>query len=120
MLAMSWSSAGHPPPLLLHPGGEVEVIEVADGLLLGVQHRVGRTDSTTLLEPGARVLLYTDGLVERREEPLDTGIARLVEIVGTCIRDDVATADLPETVIDRMVGSAADDDIAVLVVANPA
>ncbi|WP_310306756.1 PP2C family protein-serine/threonine phosphatase [Nocardioides marmoribigeumensis] len=120
MLAMSWSSAGHPPPLLIHPGGEVELIEVPDGLLLGVQHRVGRTDTTTLLEPGARVLLYTDGLVERRDEPLDAGLARLTQVVGDCLREQVSTADLTEAVIDRMVGSAADDDIAVLVVENPA
>ena len=120
MLAMSWSSAGHPPPLLIHPAGEVEVVEIGAGLLLGVQHRVGRTDTFTLLEPGAQVLLYTDGLVERRGETLDDGLARLVATVGDCLREGVGPDDLTEAVIDRMVGAAADDDIAVLLVANPA
>ena len=120
MLAMSWSSAGHPPPLLIHPPGMVEVVELQTGLLLGVQHRVGRTDTVTLLEPGARVLLFTDGLVERRDETLDEGLARLVATVDECVRDGVAHDELTETLIDRMVGAAADDDIAVLLVENPA
>jgi serine phosphatase RsbU (regulator of sigma subunit) len=120
VMALSWSSAGHPPPLLLHPSGEIEVIGVAGDMMLGVEHRVGRTDTHALLAPGARALLYTDGLVERRGESVDEGIARLVATLAECLRDGVDHAKLPEAVIDRMVGLAAEDDVAVLLVENPA
>jgi serine phosphatase RsbU (regulator of sigma subunit) len=117
---MTWSSAGHPPPLLVHPDGRVEVLAMEPGVLVGVHHDEARRDTTTTLVPGAMVVLYTDGLVERRDQPLDRGIDRLAETLAQCLRDGVAREHLTETVIDRMVGVAAEDDIAVLVVENPA
>jgi PAS domain S-box-containing protein len=116
-LSVAWSSAGHPPPLLIGPDGDVAPLAVEPDVLLGVEHRSGRVDTTTRLEPGAQVLLYTDGLVERRDEHLDTGVQRLVDTVAR-IHGEGRT-DLVEAVIDAMVGEAAEDDIAVLLVQNP-
>ena len=88
--------------------------------MLGVDHEQARRDTTAALEPGASVLLYTDGLVERRDEGADDGLARLLETVTRTVSEGVDREHFTEVVIDRMVGKAADDDIAVLLVSNPA
>ncbi len=119
-LTVAWSTAGHPPPLLVSPDGSVEVLELEPDVMLGIHHGIPRSDAVTTIPPGAQVVLYTDGLVERRDEPLDAGIARLVDTVAGCHRDRVDPERLTQVLIDAMVGEAADDDIAVLVVENPA
>ena len=98
----------------------VEVLAVEPDVMLGIDREVPRNDVTTTVPAGATLLLYTDGLVERREQHLDDGIARLVEVVSQCLRDGIRHDALTEAVIDAMVGAAADDDVAVLVVQNPA
>ncbi len=118
-LTMTWSSAGHTPPLLLRPDGAVVPLSIESDLLLGVDHRVDRSDTSVVLEPGASVLMYTDGLVERRDNSVDDGIAHLVDVVERSLGEGVGPDHLIEAVIDRMVGQAAEDDIAVLLVANP-
>lgn len=118
-LQVTWSSAGHTPPLLLRSDGSVETLEVDSDLLLGVDHAVERHDTTTVLEPGTSVLLFTDGLVERRDESLDHGLDRLIEVVTRTHGEGVDPERFTEVVIDRMVGEAAEDDIAVLLVSNP-
>jgi GAF domain-containing protein len=74
---LSWAAAGHPPPLLLVPGAEAQVLDAGAGLALtpklAMPHRSARVD----LPPGAVLLLYTDGLVERRGVRLDHSIAHL-------------------------------------------
>ena len=72
------SSAGHLPPIIGRPGQPAAVAEVAPDVLIGVSSQ-GRRQVTTLdFPPGAVLCLYTDGLVERRDQPIDDGIARLV------------------------------------------
>ena len=73
---LRWANAGHPPPLLIGPDGEVQSLTGHD-ILLGVRQYARRHTWTCPLPPGATVLLYTDGLVERRGRSLDDGIARL-------------------------------------------
>ena len=63
---LTWSNAGHLPPLLLPPDGRACLLEREPDLLLGVEPTTTRQDHTVLLPPGSTVLLYTDGLVERR------------------------------------------------------
>jgi len=77
---MSWSRAGHPPPLLVAPGGDTRFLEDVNGAPLGTMAREYRT-ATTRLDPGALIVCYTDGLIERRDRILDDGLAWLDERV---------------------------------------
>ncbi|WP_345714180.1 PP2C family protein-serine/threonine phosphatase, partial [Kineococcus glutinatus] len=74
---LRWTSAGHLPPLLLHPGGRAELLTTAPELLLGVRPDAARSDHEVRLAPGSTLLLYTDGLVERRDHDLDEGLELL-------------------------------------------
>ncbi|OIJ68844.1 PP2C family protein-serine/threonine phosphatase [Streptomyces mangrovisoli] len=75
-----WAQAGHPPPLLLRRG-RARFLDRPTGMLLGACAEPRFKEAECLLEPGDRVLLYTDGLVERPGEGLDIGLARLTEAV---------------------------------------
>ncbi|MDT9593152.1 SpoIIE family protein phosphatase [Nocardioides zeae] len=107
---LRWSSAGHPPPVLLLPDGSVTTLEGSDPLL-GMDHRLHRTDHEVLLAPGSTLLMYTDGLVERRKQLLDEGIDRVRAAVAG--RTDLA----PEALCDHVLAALApyeDDDVAML------
>ncbi|MFY1701337.1 MULTISPECIES: SpoIIE family protein phosphatase [Micromonospora] len=106
-----WSNAGHPPPLLRHPDGTVQVLHSHD-LLLGVNPAAPRHDSSLELHAGSTLVLYSDGLIERRTGVLDEGITELSEVLRQ-VGDTSA-----EKVCDLLLGVApADhsDDIALLV-----
>ncbi len=84
---LRWSTAGHPPPVLVSRSG---VPRLLDGpgqrdLLLGVDPDLRRHESTVDVERGSTLLLYTDGLVERRGESLQVGLDRLLEAVGAAV-----------------------------------
>jgi serine phosphatase RsbU (regulator of sigma subunit) len=70
------ASAGHPAPLLIDRGGS-RYLEVEAGVPVGVQRREPYTAVTTTVGAGATLIAFTDGLVERRGEALDTGLERL-------------------------------------------
>ena len=92
---LRWARAGHPPPLVITPqrgadvnsreNGPVTVtyLDDAQGTVLGVRDPPPFTEGRTVLAPGASVLLYTDGLVERRGETIDEGLDRLTA-AGAC------------------------------------
>jgi PAS domain S-box-containing protein len=112
-----WSNAGHPPPMAITPDGVVAVLDRVDGggdLLLGVDRSTTRVESEVTLGRGATVLLYTDGLVERRNESLDEGIARLratlAEIPGGTLDE------LCDEILARMLPDAPEDDVALVAV----
>ncbi|MEV5411438.1 GAF domain-containing SpoIIE family protein phosphatase [Thermopolyspora sp. NPDC052614] len=65
--------AGHLPPILLHPGGRTELIDVPGGLPLGIGRDAYRERAVTLPR-GCVLVLYTDGLVENRYQDIDAGI----------------------------------------------
>ena len=107
-------SAGHPPPLLRLPGGDVERLPEATHAPLGVGDGAGQAVHVAF-PPGGCVLSYTDGLVERRDEPIDAGISRLAEVFATTngsvwgAVSDVLRAMAPDG--DDRVG----DDVAIVV-----
>ena len=75
---LEWCNAGHPPPLLADGlTGAVQILDPDPDLMIGVQADSERTVHRQLLTPGSLLLLYTDGLVERRGEDLHDGIGRL-------------------------------------------
>ncbi|HET6634604.1 MAG TPA: GAF domain-containing SpoIIE family protein phosphatase, partial [Streptomyces sp.] len=107
------SSAGHPPPLLTTRDGETRYLEGGAGLMLGVEPDEPRQDAATVLPDDSTVLLYTDGLIERRDESLGTSLDRLRRHTAALAREplDVFCDEL-------LIGLGADnaDDIAVLAV----
>lgn len=111
-----YACAGHPPPLVLRPGGGTELLEEGRSPLLCALPAAAsgpRPEGTHLLEPGDRLLLYSDGLVERRRESLTDGLRRLSESA-------VAIGDGPgwsDELVRRMTVGAGDDDVALLAVA---
>jgi GAF domain-containing protein/anti-sigma regulatory factor (Ser/Thr protein kinase) len=77
------ASAGHPPPLISPSGGPGAYVEDGRGLPLGAVRDTRYSEFTTKLAPGATLLLYTDGVVERSGVPLDDSLARLEQEVRT-------------------------------------
>ncbi|MFF4585320.1 PP2C family protein-serine/threonine phosphatase [Streptomyces sp. NPDC001388] len=75
---ITYSSAGHPPPALLHPDGTVTFLDQAtDPPLAARPEHLPRPQARTSFAEGATLVLYTDGLIERRGEDIDTGLDRL-------------------------------------------
>ncbi|HEX8496540.1 MAG TPA: SpoIIE family protein phosphatase [Actinomycetales bacterium] len=109
---LCWSNAGHPPPLL-HRDGATRVLGTDADLLLGVVPGTDRHDHEVDLPPGSTVLLYTDGLVERRGEDLEVGIARLATLL-----DELAHLPLEQLcdgILERSLpADGAEDDVALL------
>ena len=111
---LRWSSAGHLPPLLLHPDGTVDLLDSPPERLLGAGEATVRTDHEATLQPGDTLLLVTDGLVEHGRVNIDTGLTRLTgaltELAG------VPVDELCDRLLDRILLGRADDDIALLAV----
>jgi serine phosphatase RsbU (regulator of sigma subunit) len=108
---LRWSNAGHPPPLFIGADGTVIVLERAPDLLLGVDPDEVRADHEVRLPPGATVLFYTDGLIERRGSTLDQGIAWLSGVVARWARSPLE--ELCDRLLDELSG-AVEDDVALL------
>jgi serine phosphatase RsbU (regulator of sigma subunit) len=108
---ITYSSAGHPPPLV---AGSRGLRWLDDARARPLTLRSGaRPEATAQLDAGDALLLYTDGLVERRGEPLRQGLARLREAAA-----DLGAAGLDEAVVDRLlttlIPDGASDDVALL------
>jgi PAS domain S-box-containing protein len=115
LTTLRWSNAGHPPPLLLHADGRVE--ELAGRrpeLMLGVDPATRRSEQTVTFRRGATVLLYTDGLVEGRDLPLDEGIARLRGALGEL--GSLPLEQFCDAVIERLRPEGLQDDIALVAI----
>ena len=106
------SSAGHPPPVVAFPDGRVELLEGGRGLPLGTGLGAKYRQSVVELPAGSILVLYTDGLVERRGDSIDDGIDALV----AAMREGPTDAEqLLEHILDHLVESAdRADDIAIL------
>ena len=112
---LRWSNAGHPPPMAVTPDGEVLVLGgVEADLLLGIDPGSPRTSTKVTLDRGATVLLYTDGLVERRGQSLDVGLGRLREALGELA--GLPLAELCDSLMRRLLPPTRDDDVAMVAV----
>ncbi|MFF0223973.1 SpoIIE family protein phosphatase [Streptomyces sp. NPDC004629] len=111
---LSWTNAGHPPPLLVTHEGVARYLTGGHGVLLGVAAGQVRPDATTELPPGSTLLLYTDGLIESPGHALDEGLSRLR-------RHAASLAHRPlESFMDQVLARARppdnEDDVALLAV----
>src|SRR4051812_39894176 len=112
---LRWASAGHPPLVLITPDGDVSVLDAsAPDLLLGVFPDSPREDRVVDLDSGSTVLLYTDGLVERRNRDIDEGTEALVAALRDCA--GLPLEELCDRVLERLFLPDAEDDVALLAV----
>ncbi|MFF0730131.1 PP2C family protein-serine/threonine phosphatase [Streptomyces chartreusis] len=113
---VTYSSAGHPPPVLVHPDGRVEFLDQAtDPPLDARPDPIPRPQAVTTYTSGATLALYTDGLVERRHEDIDTGLERLAD---SLVRHRTADPEhLADAVLTELLppGGATDDTALIIV-----
>jgi phosphoserine phosphatase RsbU/P len=114
---LRWSNAGHPPPVLVRADGAAELLERTPDRLLGTMTAdAARTEHEVELRRGDLLVLYTDGLVERRGMTLDDGTGWLLRALSQMGGEQL------DRVCDGLLsalGSRGDDDIAVLAVRLP-
>jgi signal transduction histidine kinase/serine phosphatase RsbU (regulator of sigma subunit)/DNA-binding response OmpR family regulator len=108
---LRYANAGHLPLILTRPGAASETLAAA-GPPLGAGY-FGMTTETVQLAPGCTVAFYTDGLVERRDRDIDTGIEALAEQLEMHATTELE--GMPETLVGALLPEGPDDDIAILV-----
>ena len=112
---LRWTNAGHPPPLVVEADGSTRWLETprAD-LMLGVSPDSNRSDNRTTMEPGSTLLLYTDGLVERRHEDLNVGLDRLAASAAS--HHALPVSAFLDRILGDLIPREPGDDVAVLAV----
>jgi phosphoserine phosphatase RsbU/P len=105
------SSAGHFPPVIADPGQRGALAQIAVDPPIGVTDASVRQVTTLALQPGAVLCMFTDGLVERRDEPIDEGITRLCQAVTPGPPEGICVSVMQALVGHQYPG----DDIALLV-----
>jgi PAS domain S-box-containing protein len=111
---LRWSSAGHLPAMLLRATGAVDVLTADDDLLLGLDPAADRQDHTVEVHPGDTLVLYTDGLVERRDSALVEGVDRLSRALAELAGQPLEL--LCDALLARLLPEAPDDDVAIVAV----
>jgi PAS domain S-box-containing protein len=110
---LAFSAAGHPPPLVIGPDGP-RFLEGGRSVPIGAADPAVFRETTAILPPGSALLLYTDGLVERRDTPLAERLDQLAAAAGAADHD---LAGLCEGVLSGVLGDAdPGDDVALLAV----
>jgi serine phosphatase RsbU (regulator of sigma subunit)/anti-sigma regulatory factor (Ser/Thr protein kinase) len=100
--SLRFASAGHPPPLVIDPAGRARLLEEGRSVPLGAHAGTSYPEAVVPLEAGSTIVLYTDGLVERRGSSLNEGLAQLVsEASGDSVE--------PESLCDRLIGALLGD-----------
>ena len=108
------ANAAHLPPLVLRPDGRASYIEVSRSAPLGMV-TTSRVQDDAELEPGSALVLYTDGLVEDRKQPLNAGLERLLGVASALPRGATAE-EICDRVTGELLGAGAADDTAMLIV----
>jgi len=108
------ASAGHPPPLVIQAGVGARFIDDGRAVPLGTADPVAYKDASGHLEPGSTLVLYTDGLVERRDTSLDDRLAQLVTVASVA---DGELGDVCDQLLEGILGgNRPADDVAVLAI----
>ena len=90
--SLRWARAGHLPPVLVRDG-TAEQLPLPEGLLLGADPDASYAEEVTRLRPGDTLLLFTDGLIERRDEPIDEALTALLRAASRPVTDIGGYAD---------------------------
>ncbi|GAB1690033.1 SpoIIE family protein phosphatase [Krasilnikovia sp. M28-CT-15] len=113
---MTYACAGHQPPLLAEPGSAPRyLLDGRSGPLGSRAARPERVEHRIRLAAGSRLLLYTDGLIERRDRPLDAGFEVLARAYARC--RDAPLPGLAARLADLLVGRDHGDDVCLLCLA---
>lgn len=112
--SLRFSAAGHPYPMVVSDGKDPEFLRAGRSVLLGTGIPGGREEATVMLPPGSTLVLYTDGLIERRNQrSLDQGFAMLAASMRPGLTDPDEAC---EAILDALLGEEPpSDDVAVLV-----
>ncbi|WP_265523710.1 SpoIIE family protein phosphatase [Oerskovia flava] len=120
-----YARAGHPPPLIVSATGEVRMLDGSLTTPVGVvEVHDDVPEGIARLEVGDSLLLYTDGLVERRTRPLREGLAELADVVSRLVGGDGGPEGGPDAdtmcdeLVRALVSSPHEDDVCVLVIRN--
>ncbi len=108
---LRFANAGHPPPLLLRPDGTTSYVNTGLAIPIGVLSSARFEEASLMLDPGSALVLYTDGLIERRGTHLDEGLAWLAGVAEDGPAD---VEQLLDHLFDRLGDNDRSDDIAVL------
>ncbi|MET9762811.1 SpoIIE family protein phosphatase [Streptomyces sp. NPDC006372] len=114
---LSWTNAGHPPPLLISRDGLASYLTDGHGIVLGAGAGAPRPDAVTLLPPGSTLVLYTDGLIEEPGHTLDEGLNRLSRHAAALAHRPLAS--FTDHLLRRVRPAANDDDVALLALRTP-
>lgn len=109
-----YARAGHPPPLLRLAGGAVQALDEGLSTPIGLAGP-GGAEAKIDVPPGATLVLYTDGLVERRDRGLREGIAALTAELSR-LPDDADASAVKDRLVETLVGPHQEDDVCLLVV----
>lgn len=110
---LTYSSGGHPPPIIVRVDGAIEFLDSATGPPVGMKN--DRPRASVYLAPGDILFGYTDGLLEHRSEHIDVGIERLVTSLSAAGVESALDV-LIDTVCDEVPHPDRDDDIALLAI----
>ncbi|MEV6012952.1 SpoIIE family protein phosphatase [Streptomyces sp. NPDC051976] len=115
---LSWSNAGHPPPLLIDYEGRARYLHKPHGILLGTSSSPERVDATVTLPPKSTLVLYTDGLVESPGHSLDVGLDLLRQHAAALVHRPLEA--FCDQLLARVRPPGSEDDIALLALRVPA
>jgi serine phosphatase RsbU (regulator of sigma subunit) len=116
---LTFATAGHPPPVLRLPDGRVQILDNANAPIIG--HQWTRSVAETIpFPPGSKLVMFTDGLVERRDRGFDVGVSAVATSLA-----GFPSQLTPREVTDALLAALlrdgeAEDDVAILVVENAA
>jgi PAS domain S-box-containing protein len=107
-----YANAGHPPPIVITTGGQSEYLDDAPGTMLGASGTATFTTGHRRLPPGARLLCYTDGLIEDRRRDFGEGLTALAETLQRSLNG--SAEQTCATVQAALAGTSRQDDICLL------
>jgi serine phosphatase RsbU (regulator of sigma subunit) len=116
---VTYATAGHPPLILRMPDGQVRTLDNANAPIIGIPwtRQVAHTAPFPL---GAQLVMFTDGLVERRDRPFDVGVEQIAALLAD-LPDALDSDELIDRLLQELCGlHDAQDDIAILVVEHVA